>query len=981
MNRWYSLLLLIPLVVGVAAGQIYKGPASGSVPTGAAVSTGSFLPGAPSTFPGPIVQYPRNKIPIMLLPDPAGLQKPAAPMGSNYVEDPSARLATQNLPPIPLVSMPGIPDQATTIPPDPYLAVGPNHVIAVVNSRFRIWDKAGNVLKTIEGEPWFANVYPRNNCFDPKVFYDQHAGRWVMVWLQQSDAESTGTFLISVSDDSDPLGNWYNWAIPSTVNGSTVDSTVGKSWADYQGVGYDDQALYITSNQWGFGSSFRYEKVRIIPKSELYAATPGPLSWTDLWGLKDQNGAYDFGTRPARVYGHPGEYYLVGDSRYSTSTYFRVYRITDPLTSPTITAVNVPVAASATPPQANQLGGSTTLIESGGRALRNEPVYMDSSLWVVHCVASGPGNAYASVRYARINTVTNTVTEDAAFGAAGTWNFYAALAVDKDRNVAITYSRSGDSSYIGAVMTWRLDTDPPSTLRPSVVLHDGKANYMKTFSGTRNRWGDYNGVWTDPADQNNFWIFTEYAESPANTWATWLYNMRLVPFSGSRVYASRPSVDYGDIETNHSSDTTTLTLYNYGDAPLTISSITTAHPEYELLDVTVLPVSVATLDSLRFKVHFTPSAHGVLTDSIAVVTDDPVRPTMKIALRGKGFLIGKALAGVMYATSTTPASALYTINTATGAATLVGALGTIEIQGLAIHPTTKELYGTAASGSATSLYRISREHGDALFLRSIPIGNMRAIAFGTGDILYGATTGGVLFRVDPNTGDTVRVGASAGIAYSSLSFRPRGAEMWGSVRSTVLNKDKIYKVNTATGATTLVGSTGLGLITPHIAFGPEGRLYALIGTGTATSSLVLIDTLTAVATPIGSAGVSGLLAIAIRVDSIVTGMEETAAGALPTAFALDQNYPNPFNPATRIRYALPAQSHVTLTIVNIVGQVVTRLTDGVQGAGSHEVEWNGTNLSGRPVASGLYFYKLEARRLDGMPGLIFTDIKKMLLIR
>jgi hypothetical protein len=108
----------------------------------------------------------------------------------------------------------GIPDQGYYIPPDPYLAVGPNHIIATVNSRFRILDKSGVVQKTIEANTWYNTTMSNSDPFDPKVIYDHFANRWVMVWL--SVQTSTSYFMISVSDDSDPNGVWFNWKLPQT---------------------------------------------------------------------------------------------------------------------------------------------------------------------------------------------------------------------------------------------------------------------------------------------------------------------------------------------------------------------------------------------------------------------------------------------------------------------------------------------------------------------------------------------------------------------------------------------------------------------------------------------------------------------------------------------------------------------------------------------------------------------------------------------
>ena len=103
----------------------------------------------------------------------------------------------------------------------------------------------------------------------------------------------------------------------------------------------------------------------------------------------------------------------------------------------------------------------------------------------------------------------------------------------------------------------------------------------------------------------------------------------------------------------------------------------------------------------------------------------------------------------------------------------------------------------------------------------------------------------------------------------------------------------------------------------------------------------------------------------------------TAAG--PSAFALADNYPNPFNPATTIGYVLPTAADVRLEVFNLAGQHITTLVSAYQLAGRHTVEWDATNAQGQAVASGVYFYRLQAAPSTALDE--FGAVKRMLLIR
>ena len=94
---------------------------------------------------------------------------------------------------------------------------------------------------------------------------------------------------------------------------------------------------------------------------------------------------------------------------------------------------------------------------------------------------------------------------------------------------------------------------------------------------------------------------------------------------------------------------------------------------------------------------------------------------------------------------------------------------------------------------------------------------------------------------------------------------------------------------------------------------------------------------------------------------------------IPTVYSLSQNYPNPFNPTTKIKFSLPKQENVSIKIYDITGRLVYTLVNQKMQPGSYEATWTSINNNGNTVASGVYFYRIEAGS--------FVESKKMILVR
>lgn len=95
-------------------------------------------------------------------------------------------------------------------------------------------------------------------------------------------------------------------------------------------------------------------------------------------------------------------------------------------------------------------------------------------------------------------------------------------------------------------------------------------------------------------------------------------------------------------------------------------------------------------------------------------------------------------------------------------------------------------------------------------------------------------------------------------------------------------------------------------------------------------------------------------------------------------YLLHQNYPNPFNPVTTLKYKILHLSFVRLTVYDIIGRKVKTLYEGIQSSGDFEVSWDGKDLNGNELATGIYLYRLEATSKNRT---VFSETKKMMLIR
>lgn len=431
------------------------------------------------------------------------------------------------------------------IPPDPMGAAGPNHVVNVVNSSIQWFSKAGGPPQNHQSlRAFFANV-PTTGTFDPKVIYDHHAGRFVVVTLERvfaspPAANSPGNqsrIFVAVSDDSDPNGTWYR----HVINAKTVIGTTER-WADFPGLAVDEEAIYITNNMFGFAGTQPFGGVRlwIIGKTSFYAGGPASVNIYDPIALANANaegeGAVATTAQPALVFDAPAGFgtYLMqyGGLNDGANIYLGAIEVRNPLSSPSFVGHFLLIGPFpafdnllSAFPGAPQLG-STRTIATNDRRVSNNPVMRMNNVYLAAPMLSpataGADANHVTARWFRVdatNTAAPLLADHGSIGgediASGTRTFFPSVAVNCAGDLAVGFAASGPNIHPGAYFTGRQAADPPGQTNPAGTLRAGVDVYVRAFQPNplltpTSRWGDYSGTFVDPAD-NTFWVFNEYA--------------------------------------------------------------------------------------------------------------------------------------------------------------------------------------------------------------------------------------------------------------------------------------------------------------------------------------------------------------------------------------------------------------------------------------------------------------------------------------
>jgi hypothetical protein len=401
-------------------------------------------------------------------------------------------------------------DRTGWVPPDPTLAVGPNHVVETVNQSIAWYTKAGvrqfsNALNNAGSPGFFETVGARGFAFDPKCFYDHIAQRFVVLALEvYNDDESYITF--AVSDDSDPNGVWYKYRTDAVIaDGATT------YWWDYPGFGYDQQAYYVTGNLFGLNqSAFGGAGFRVINKQSVLNGGTASFATLRSGDSASVQVCQHFGNNPAA--------YFVSLGNGSRT---RLHAITDPLTNPTLFRRSILVP--------NYGGTSDAPVVGGGALSVVDPRIMnaqwrDGRVWAAHHVGVDGVN---TVRWYEFNTqdwpfsgdYTLVQSGNVSLGA-GVHTFFPAIYTNAQGSAGLIFGASSASRPVELYVTGRRASDAPGTMGTPALVRSS------TIAGTSGRWGDYFDLALDPADNATFWAIGQTDEAGIG-WDTRIVSFRV----------------------------------------------------------------------------------------------------------------------------------------------------------------------------------------------------------------------------------------------------------------------------------------------------------------------------------------------------------------------------------------------------------------------------------------------------------------------
>jgi len=397
------------------------------------------------------------------------------------------------------------------VPPDPELAVGPNHIIAVVNVAFEIYDKSGALLS---GPTTFSSFFAGTpGCsstavFDPNVIYDEDQDRFIL------GIDGNGTdYCIAATTGPDPMSTWNRYAFATDIGGN---------FFDYPHAGVGQDAIYMGGNMFG-AAGFAEGRVWAIDKFALYnGLTVGVV--THSTGSEDTPQPMNLHGADQATWPLSGPHYILIDGAYNGTNY-GVWSWDDPFGADILVDlgtvdieafVGMATGQTLDAPQA----GSNRDLDSGDFRVQDAE-YRNGTIWMSSAVSCNPGSGSVNcVQWAQIDPSGPTLLDAGVYGTNGEYRIHPDLAVNDCDDMAIGYTKTSDSMFPATFVTGRESSDPGGSLQPEVLLKAGEITYSSFESSGPYRWGDYTGMTIDP-DGRTFWYLGEYSKDTGTSSGHW----------------------------------------------------------------------------------------------------------------------------------------------------------------------------------------------------------------------------------------------------------------------------------------------------------------------------------------------------------------------------------------------------------------------------------------------------------------------------
>jgi hypothetical protein len=395
-----------------------------------------------------------------------------------------------------------------SVPPDPEMAVGRDHIIVVVNVAVAIYNKSGTALL---GPVAAGSLYSHPSCtsglYDPNVLYDEQADRYIIAFDKGAFSASGGYCLLA-SQTGNPMGLWNEYFFP--LNNAS-------GWMDYPHAGVGDTHIFMGGNIFSMGGSFVEGRIYAFNKANLYAGNPVTAVAQGLGSGLDTPQPINLHGASANTWPNWGDKHYFMAEPYDGANYTLLEWDTATLTN----RGSVTIGTELSPVQAVQSGGSN-IQANDWRPLDFE--YRNGYGWMTATNGCNPGGGTVNcILWAQIDLSPPTAALGPAgsgvYGSNGDHRIFPDLAVNHCDDMVVGYTKTNSSIFPSVWVTGRESGDPAGQLQAEVQLKAGEIAYQ-AFDSVPRRWGDYSGMTIDP-DGLTFWYLGEYSKITGNPNGRW----------------------------------------------------------------------------------------------------------------------------------------------------------------------------------------------------------------------------------------------------------------------------------------------------------------------------------------------------------------------------------------------------------------------------------------------------------------------------